>query len=410
MNDLYFKNNIQKNYIKKTLKKNLSKKFTKVIENINFDILDQNKTLNILSQKFKFNFSVDDLKRFKKFKSIAIIGMGGSILGSEAIYKFLGSKIKKKFYFFDDLNTKKNSRFKKKKILKKILFIIISKSGNTIETLSNVLSLKILEKNSKNIIIISEKKNNQLYLVSRKFNLFFIEHKKNIGGRFSVLSEVGAVPAHLMGVNIKKLRSSILKPLKGKKKSFLKESTIKLTNLLNSKKIKNIIFLNYAPELEKFLFWYQQLLAESLGKNKKGFMPIISNVPKDHHSLLQLYLDGPKDKLFHIFSVNVNSKEKVFKNKALNENNFLNNKNLNIIKNAQRYALIKTLKNKNIPFREFKINTISESVIGELFSYFILETILIGNLAKIDPYNQPAVEQVKILTKSLLSKKSKNYL
>ena len=77
---------------------------------------------------------------------------------------------------------------------------------------------------------------------------------------------------------------------------------IKFANLLNSKKFNNLIFLNYAPELEKFLYWCQQLIAESLGKKNKGFLPIISNVPKDHHSLLQLYLDGPKDKIFYIFS------------------------------------------------------------------------------------------------------------
>jgi len=404
MNDLYFKNNIQKKYLKNIFTKSLSKKFTKVIENIDLEICDQNKTLNILSQKFKFNFKFEDLKRFKKFKTIAIIGMGGSVLGSEAIYRFLGSEIKKNFYFFNDLNPKKNLFFKKKENLNKVLFIIISKSGNTIETLSNFLSLKTLKKNSKNIIIISEKKDSQLYLIVKKFDLFFIEHKKNIGGRFSVLSEVGAVPAYLMGVNIEKLRSSTYKFLKGKKKIFLKNSVIKLTNLLNSKKIDNIIFLNYAPELEKFLFWYQQLLAESLGKNKKGFLPIVSNVPKDHHSLLQLYLDGPKNKLFHIFSINIKSKEKTVVNKAFKKKNFYYRENLDAIKNAQKNALIKTLKNKNIPFREFKIRSIRESAIGELFSYFILETILIGKLANVDPFSQPAVEQVKILTKRLLCK------
>ena len=106
-----------------------------------------------------------------------------------------------------------------------------------------------------------------------------------------------------MGINILKLRSKIKIFLKKKKKKFLKKSSIKISKfLLNQKKYNNLIFLNYSPELEKFLFWCQQLIAESLGKKKKGFFPIISNVPKDHHSLLQLYLDGPKDKIFYIFS------------------------------------------------------------------------------------------------------------
>ena len=145
---------------------------------------NQNKTLNILSKNFKFNFKINDLKGFKKYKSVAIIGMGGSILGSEAIYNFLGNKIKKKFYFFNDLNLRKSFLFKKKEKLDKILFIVISKSGNTVETLSNFLNLGILKKNSKNIIIISEKNNNSLHLISKKYNLFFIEHKKILEGDF----------------------------------------------------------------------------------------------------------------------------------------------------------------------------------------------------------------------------------
>ena len=105
-----------------------------------------------------------------------------------------------------------------------------------------------------------------------------------------------------MGINIKKLRLKVLDILKKFNKPFLKNSSVKLAYLINSNKKNSLIFLNYSPELEKFLFWCQQLIAESLGKKNKGILPVISNVPKDHHSLLQLYLDGPKDKIFDIFS------------------------------------------------------------------------------------------------------------
>ena len=217
------------------------------------------------------------------------------------------------------------------------------------------------------------------------------------------MSEVGIVPSYLMGLNINKLRSRIREPLKKKNIQFLKESSIKLACLMHSKKFNNLIFLNYAPELDKFLFWCQQLIAESLGKEGKGFFPVISPAPKDHHSLLQLYLDGPKDKLFYIFSHEESSKEKINIKEILKEKNFLNNKTLSSIKKAQKNALIKTLKNKNIPFREFKIKNINEEVLGELFSYFILETVIIGKLTNINPFDQPAVEQVKIYTKDLLN-------
>jgi glucose-6-phosphate isomerase len=396
---ILIKNSIQKKYLDKNYIKKLSKDFQQIIDEVINDTDKSNKTLNVLNNKFKFNFTQKDLKKFRKFKTIVLIGMGGSILGAEAINNFLKKKIKKKIYFFDNLDPKKIANFKKEKNLKKILFLIISKSGNTIETLSNFLSLNIIKKNSKNIILISEKKNNFLFSLSKRFNLFFIEHNNYVGGRYSVLSEVGIIPAYLMDLDILKLRSCTLKFLKNKKKLFLKESSIKLASLLNSKKINNLIFLNYSPELEKFLFWCQQLIAESLGKKGRGFLPMISNVPKDHHSLLQLYLDGPKDKLFYIFSL----EEKINIQKIKNKNTFLNKKNLNTIKDAQKKSLINTFNKKKIPFREFKISKINEETLGELFSYFILETVITGKLIKINPYDQPGVEQVKIYTKNLLS-------
>ena len=311
-------------------------------------------------------------------------------------------KIKKKIHFFNNLDEGEIMNFKKKEKSTKTLFIIISKSGNTIETLSNTFALNIIKKNSKNIILISEKKNNLLYLLSKKYNLFYIEHNEHIGGRYSVLSEVGIIPAFLMGINIFKLRSKILDYLNNSNKSFLKDNVLKISNLMSSKKFNNLILLNYCPKLEKFLYWCQQLLAESLGKKNKGFLPLVSNAPKDHHSLLQLYLDGPKDKFFNIFSVEEKSKIKVnIYNKDINT--FLNKKKISTIKNAQKNALVKTLIKKNIPYREFRLKKINEENIGKLFSLFIIETIIIGKLSKVNPFNQPAVEQVKAYTKNILS-------
>ena len=176
-----------------------------------------------------------------------------------------------------------------------------------------------------------------------------------------------------------------------------------MAKLMNSKKYNNLIFLNYFPQLEKFLYWCQQLIAESLGKKNKGFLPLISNVPKDHHSLLQLYLDGPKDKLFNIFSLDKNSKVKINIKKNTLINSFLNNKKFSKVKSAQKKAVIKSLSKKSIPLREFTINKINEEVLGQLFSFFIIETIVIGKLLNIDPFDQPAVEQVKVKTKQLLN-------
>ena len=124
---------------------------------------------------------------------------------------------------------------------------------------------------------------------------------------------------------------------------------------MKSRKYTSLVFLNYSPQLEKFLYWCQQLIAESLGKKGKGFLPIVSTAPKDHHSLLQLYLDGPKNKIYTIFSDANNSLEKIKIEKKIDSKNFLQNKTLKEIVTAQKKALIKTLKNKKIPFREFTI-------------------------------------------------------
>ena len=369
--NFYIKNYIYSRHLNKKVEKKLNSKIRIILQKIDYHTKDSKNLLYQLNSNFKFNFKLDDLKKFKKFKKIVIIGMGGSILGSEAIYNFLYHKIDKKVIFLNNINLKEVENLKKKKDYKKTLFIVISKSGNTIETISNFISLNIIKKNSKNIIIITEKKNNTLYKLSKKFNLFYIEHKSFIGGRYSVLSEVGLVPAHLMGLNISKIRHDLLSLLKKKETVFLKNSCKLISNLLIQKKINDLILLNYSPRLEKFLYWCQQLIAESLGKRKLGFTPIVSNVPKDHHSLLQLYLDGPKNKIFYIFDDLDKDNFKINTEGLSNEINFINKKGLNEIKSAQKNSIIKLLKNDNIPFREFYIKKIEENTIGKLFSYFI---------------------------------------
>jgi glucose-6-phosphate isomerase len=400
---LLIKNTIQKEYLDKSLSAKLSNNFKKIFKDIIKDIENKNNTLNILNKNFKFNLKINDLNKFKSFTNIAIIGMGGSILGAKAIYNFLNKKINKKLFFFDDLDSEKIKNFKKKENFNKTIFLIISKSGNTIETLTNIFSLGIIKRKSKNIILISEKKNNTLFLMSKKFDLMYIEHKSFIGGRYSVLSEVGIIPAYLMGVNIIRLRHKLTQFIANKENLILKDSTVKLANLLYKKKYSNLILLNYVPELEHVLYWCQQLIAESLGKKDKGFLPVVSNAPKDHHSLLQLYLDGPKDKIFNIFSLDEKNKEILNTKKISKKINFLHKKSINEIKTSQKNALIKALKKNKIPFREFKIKNIDEETLAQIFSYFILETVIIGKLIKINPFDQPSVEQVKIYTKKFLN-------
>jgi len=363
------------------------------------DIITQNSTLLkylINNSKFEIKF-----KKFKKFKTILIIGMGGSILGAKAIYDFLKHKTKKNFIFIDNLDENYLKSIKKNNNLSKSLFIIISKSGNTIETISNTYFFKSFLK-SKNTIILTENKNSFLRNLAKEKKFNFLEHKKFIGGRYSVLSEVGMLPAYLMGFKVENFKKNLSKFI------YNKKIILNSANFINKLKIKNakiLVFFNYVPELNNFLYWSQQLFAESLGKNKKGFIPVISNAPKDHHSLLQLYLDGPKDKVFYIVSSgkrgNLKTKSDFFNGNV----QYLRNKKYNDIKDSQKNAFLRVLKNKKIPFREINIQQFNEDTIGKLFLQFIMETIFLGKLINVNPFDQPAVEEVKVLTKKFLVSK-----
>ena len=204
-----------------------------------------------------------------------------------------------------------------------------------------------------------------------------------------------------MGINISKFKRNILNFL-NKKKSILIKNLTYLSQIYSSKKINSLILLNYSRDLEYFSLWCQQLIAESLGKNGKGKIPIISVAPRDHHSLLQIYLDGPKDNFFYIFSLKESKKNK--KNEGL-FTGALNNKNSYQILENQKIAMISLFKTKKIPFLSIELQKRNEETIGELFSYFILETVFTGESLKINPFNQPAVEQLKKLTKKNLFKK-----
>ena len=358
--------------------------------------------LQSYEKNYIYDFTPQTIKKFYKFKNIIIIGMGGSILGSKTIYSFFKSRIKKKVFFFDNLDANLHSQFNKIKNLKNSCFIVISKSGNTLETIVNlsIVFSKTLLKNK--LIIITEFKDNVLNGIATKFNADVIEHKNFIVGRYSVLSEAGMFPSALMGLNTNKFKN--LKKLINDK-NFVSSLIQNVASIytLNKQGRKNSVILNYDSDLNDLGHWYQQLVGESLGKNQKGITPILSPAPRDHHSVLQLYLDGPKDKFFTFFSPpNSHSKNKI-PGKAIPDNmKFLKNKSLEFIVRAQYEAVKNIFKTKNIPFRYFIFNKNNEEELGSIFTFFVLETILLARLLKINPFSQPAVEQIKIETRKIL--------
>jgi len=368
---------------------------------INELIQENNNLFKSFLPDSNYSFNFESIKNFKKFQTVIVIGMGGSILGAKAIYSFLKYKIKKEFVFINDLDQGLLKKIKKEYNLSKSLFLVVSKSGNTNETIINLSYFKSFLKKS-NIIVVAENKNNFLSSFARNKGFNFIKHNPFIGGRYSVFSEVGMLPAYLMGLKPENFKKNLKKLINNS--SFLSNS-IKQISKLNIKKSKTLIFFNYVPELNDFLFWSQQLLAESLGKNQKGFIPVISNAPKDHHSLLQLYLDGPKDKIFYVFSSKEQKSMKIDYNFFGEKMKHLNKKKYHDIKLSQKNAFIETLKEKKIPFREIIVKKFNEDTIGKLFFSFIFETIVLAKMTKVNPFDQPAVEKVKILTKNFLNSK-----
>ena len=378
-----------KNFSNKSKSLSISRSFN-VLKNDYFK--KKLKILLSLSKNYKYSYNKKIVHKYKKFQNFKIIGMGGSILGPKAIYQFLNHKIKKNFFFVDNLQATLDVHKKKN-----FVNLIISKSGNTLETISNS---NILINNKKNIFIV-ENKNNYLNILANQLKADIVEHKNYIGGRYSVLSEVGMLPAELMGLNENKFkRLNYLINNKRFTKNLI-QNVASTLSLINGKKYLSVI-LNYDHKSENLFSWYQQLIAESLGKKSKGIIPLVSPMPKDNHSLMQFYLDGSKNSFYTFFSVLEKKSNKINNKYLLKSHSYLRNKKLSKIIESQMKATQNVFKRKKIPFRSFEILERNEQSLGEIFCFFILETILLGRALKVNPFDQPSVELIKKETKKIL--------
>ena len=379
------KNISLKSFLRKGGEKKIKERFKSIL-------IEKNELFNSMSKNYNDSFNSQRIKKICSKKDIRIIGMGGSILGTQAIYFFLKDKIKKKFYFINNLEPQKKKDDGKKKIN-----IIISKSGNTLETISNA-NIYLKKKDSN--IFITENKKSYLYELASKLKAEIIYHNNFIGGRYSVLSEVGMLPAELMGLNPNKFRqfNNLIQ-----NKKYLNLLIQNTNSILYFSKIRkfNSIILNYDQKSNYLFQWYQQLVAESLGKKGKGILPIISNMPKDNHSVMQLYLDGFKNNFFTFFYCDQKQSDKLDKNKLLSSHRYLGSAKINEIMLKQKNATENVFRVRNIPFRSFTLKKRDEKTLGEIFCYFILETILLGRALKINPFDQPSVELIKKETKKL---------
>jgi len=210
------------------------------------------------------------------------------------------------------------------------------------------------------------------------------------------------LPAELMGLNEAKFKqfNNLIK-----NKAFINNlinNVAATLNLIKGGKYTSII-LNYDDRSENLFKWYQQLIAESLGKKSKGLLPIVSSMPKDNHSLMQLYLDGPKKSFYTFFNVSDNGVKKINNKGILASHKYLRNQSIEKIKQSQMLATEKVFTLKKIPYRSFRVLKRDEESLGKLFCFFILETILLGRALNVNPFDQPSVELIKKETKKILS-------
>ena len=354
---------------------------------------------NQILQSFtaKYQKKIRDLKQDLEFKGKkkAVIGIGGSSSGAKALSFFMKDDIS----YFDNLDLEYFKNFFLKNNIRDYIFFIISKSGDTFETLA-LLNLLIIESKKikdynifDSMVIITENKESILKSFSMKKNIKIVEHNPDIGGRFSILSETGMLPFVDLNLNVEDGSEKFVNLLnKDNDLSPTKNAAIILT-CINEMKLSIYCNLIYNYRLKHFSYWFHQLHGESLGKSNNALTPTTSICPKDHHSMMQLYLGGPKNKFFNIFSPPDNNIYDNFTDEGFyNIENFTPNELLK----TQYQSVVSVFTEKEIPHRKIEISDHQNPLnIIELFSYFILETILLGKMMNINPYGQPEVQLLK---------------
>ena len=394
-NSFFFKKNKFNFNQNKSFKKNLDLAEKKSEEILKEFSSGDNQILQSFTKEYqkKIRNFKQDLK--PKGKKKAVIGIGGSSSGAKALSFFLKDDIS----YFDNLDLEYFKNFFLKNSVSDYIFFIISKSGDTFETLA-LLNLLIIEsKKIKNynifdsMVIITENKESILKSFSIKKNIKIVEHNPDIGGRFSILSETGMLPFVDLNLNIEDGSEKFINLLnKDTDLSPTKNAAIILT-CINEMKLSIYCNLLYNYRLKHFSYWFHQLHGESLGKSINALTPTTSICPKDHHSMMQLYLGGPKNKFFNIFSPQESNTYDNFSDEGFyNIENFTPYELLKI----QYQSVVSVFTEKEIPHRKIEITDHQNPLnMIELFSYFIMETILLGKMMNINPYGQPEVQLLK---------------
>ena len=376
-------------------KKNLKLAKNKADELIEEFSTGQNEILKSFTGEYQKK--IRDLKKTLDLrgKKKVVIGLGGSSSGAKALSFFMNDDI----VYFDNLDYEFIKNFFLKNNIQDYFYFVISKSGDTFETLA-ILNLLIIEsKKNKNydifksMVILTENKESILKSYCNKKKIKFIEHNSKIGGRYSILSETGMIPFIDNDFKVEEGSEKFIKILNEDNHLSPTNNIAIVFTILNQMNLGIYCNLIYNYRLKHFSYWFHQLHAESLGKNKFGMTPVTSICPKDHHSMMQLYLDGPRDKFFNLFS----PPDETFYEKFGNEGFFnIEKYTPRSLLEAQFKSVVEVFSEKKIPHRIIQLHDHKNPLnLIELFAYFLLETILLGKMMGVNPYDQPAVQLIK---------------
>lgn len=363
-------------------------------------------------------------KKTSELKYVIVIGIGGSDLGTKAIYDALFGSIDQlvpdrhpKMFFLDTIDSKVNNallNFFNTHVTSEKDFVIsiISKSGGTTEPLVNA---EILLSNVKSrfpnwkerCVVITDTKS-KMWEEAKKLNIDILDIQKKVGGRYSVLSAVGLFPLAMAGINIQSLLQGAKDTreicLSDSAENFARSSSIfQYLHWKEGKKIHNSFFFN--PELESLGKWYRQLVGESIGKEGKGITPIVSIGSVDHHSMVQLYWGGPQDKTTELVYSLKTQKCQVPNDPLFPTLSTTHGKNTQEIVEAIQKGTAITYEKLQQPFFEIILDEINEYELGAYMQYKMIEMMYIGCLMEINSFDQPQVELYKNETRKILDKK-----
>ena len=348
----------------------------------------------------------------EKTSDVAVLGIGGSSLGGQALKTALeafdrpGARVS----FHDNPDPFSWEHFLKTADLKTTRFVVISKSGGTAETLMQAVSaadvfdrLGASQYLKYHFAVVTEPKDSPLLKFARAIDCPVLDHPTGIGGRYSVLSMVGALPALLMGIDVRALRAGAAETLANPSRAA--EGAALHFALAQAGRLDQTVLWAYADRLSTLQGWWRQLWAESLGKDGKGSTPVGAVGPVDQHSQLQLFRDGPGKSLYTLLSTGMKGHGPAAPSKRAAQLgiDYLSGKTMGDLVDAEVRATAQTLARNGRPVRRIHMPTIDARSVGALMMHFMLETIVMGRLMGVDPFDQPGVEEGKVLAREYLA-------